>query len=104
MRSRSIASISLFWCGVARLVNGKAARLRARRIRLEMTISDSGPIPRSHSPLVRVRLSRSKFIRGFLLSNQVSYAGSLFVCFGIDGCSQLLAQVGQLDHELDALR
>ena len=35
-----------------RLVKGNAARLRARRIRLEMTMSDSGPVARSHSPLV----------------------------------------------------
>ena len=40
---------------LARLVKGKSARLRARRMRLEMTMSDSGPVPRSHSPLVWVR-------------------------------------------------
>src|SRR3954454_3439314 len=33
-------------------MNGKSARLRARRMRLLMTMSDSGPEPRSHSPLV----------------------------------------------------
>ena len=31
---------------------GESARLRARRMRLLMTMSDSGPEPRSHSPLV----------------------------------------------------
>ena len=41
-----------FWAALARLVNGNAARLRARRMRVEMTTSDSGPVPRSHSPLV----------------------------------------------------
>src|SRR5207248_7069321 len=81
-RSRSMASISAFWWTLARLVNGKAARLRARRMRLEMTMSDSGPLPRSHSPLVWVRLSR--FIRGFSLSEQVSDAGGLFVGLGVD--------------------
>ena len=39
-------------CRVARLMKGKSARLRARRMRLLMTMSDSGPEPRSHSPLV----------------------------------------------------
>ncbi len=37
---------------VARLMKGKSARLRARRMRLLMTMSDSGPEPRSHSPLL----------------------------------------------------
>ena len=36
---------------VARLMNGKSARLRASRMRLLMTMSDSGPVPLSHSPL-----------------------------------------------------
>ena len=46
---------------VARLMKGKSARLRARRMRLLMTMSDSGPEPRSHSPLVLSgrRVSRS---------------------------------------------
>ena len=46
---RSISPRS-WW--LARLMKGKSARLRARRMRLLMTISDSGPEPRSHSPLV----------------------------------------------------
>ena len=56
-------------------------------------MSDSGPVPRSHSPLVWVRLSR--FIRGFLLSNQVAQAGGLFVGFALDGVAQLLPQFAQ---------
>src|SRR4030088_2374851 len=50
-------------------------------MRLEMKMSDSGPLPRSPSPLVWVRLSR--FIRGFSLSEQVSDAGGLFVGLGV---------------------
>ena len=48
---RSICTRS--W-GVARLMKGKSARFRARRMRLLMTMSASGPLPRSHSPLVWV--------------------------------------------------
>jgi hypothetical protein len=51
-------------------------------MRLEMTISASGPVPRSHSPLLCVRLSR--FIR-VLLSDQVAQAGRLLVSFALDG-------------------
>src|SRR5687767_5015947 len=94
MRSRNSASISPFWWAEARLVNGKAARLRARRMRLEMTMSDSGPLPRSHSPLVCVRLSR--FIRAFLLAEQVAQAGGFFVGFGLDGLAESRAQPEQL--------
>ena len=50
-RSRRIFSICVRSCGVARLMNGKSARFRARRMRLLMTMSASGPAPRSHSPL-----------------------------------------------------
>ena len=42
---------------VARLMKGNSARLRARRMRLLMTISASGPAPRSHSPLFLARSS-----------------------------------------------
>ena len=41
--------------GVARLMKGKSARFRARRMRLLMTMSASGPLPWSHSPLLRAR-------------------------------------------------
>src|SRR5689334_2990484 len=88
-------SISPFWCAVARLVKGKAARLRASRIRLEMTMSDSGPVPFSHSPVTSRRLSRFRFIRGFLLSEQVSDPGGLFVGFGVHGLTKALAQLDQ---------
>ena len=63
MRFLRHGSISAFWWVVARLVNGKAARLRARRMRLEMTMSDSGPVPRSHSPRFGSRLSGSSGLR-----------------------------------------
>src|SRR5436189_2815184 len=94
MRSRSSVSISAFWCVLARLVKGKAARLRAKRIRLEITMSDSGPVPRSHSPLVFVRFSRS--ILGFLLSDHISQTSRFFVFFGCDGLSEPAAQLDQL--------
>src|SRR5436309_696519 len=90
MRSRSKTSMSAFWCGLARLVKGKAARLRARRMRLETTMSDSGPVPRSHSPLVCVKLSR--FIRGFLLAKQVAQPDGFFVGFRLDGAPQLTSE------------
>src|SRR5438105_10831485 len=93
MRSRSSASISAFWCGLARLVNGKAARLRARRMRVETTMSDSGPVPRSHSPVVGIRLSR--FIRGFLLTDQVAEPGGVLVPLRLDGRVQLAVEVGE---------
>ena len=49
---RRILPISSRSLSVARAMNGKSARLRARRMRLVITMSDSGPEPRSHSPLV----------------------------------------------------
>src|SRR5207247_1469842 len=88
MRSRSRASISAFWCGLARLVKGKAAKLRASRIRVDTTMSASGPVPRSHSPVVGIRLSR--FIRGFLLSDQVAELGGEFIVLRIDRAAKLL--------------
>src|SRR5262249_54046957 len=92
-RSRSSDSRSAFWWAVARLVKGKAARLRASRIRLEITISDSGPLPRNHSPPVLLRLSR--FIRAFLLSNQIPKASGLFVQFRIDRLSKFFSKFNQ---------
>src|SRR5262245_3474674 len=93
-RSRRSDSISAFCAAVARLVNGKAARLRARRIRVEITMSDSGPVPRSHSPVDVSRLSR--FIRGFLLPDRVAQAGRLFIPFCVDGLPKLVVQFEQL--------
>ena len=43
MRPRRILPISARSVSVAREMNGKSARLRARRMRLLMTMSDSGP-------------------------------------------------------------
>ncbi len=45
MRLRRILPISARSVSVAREMNGKSARLRARRMRLLMTMSDSGPEP-----------------------------------------------------------
>src|SRR5437660_11886171 len=91
MASRIFASASAFWWGEPRLVNGKWARLRARRMRVETTTSDSGPVPRSHSPVDGIRLSR--FIRGFLLADQVAEHHGPFVVFRFDRAAQLLAQL-----------
>src|SRR5436190_2902095 len=57
----AMASLNVFstaWrsLSVQRRMNGNAARLRANRMRLEMTISLCGPEPRSHSPQ---RMARS---------------------------------------------
>src|SRR4051794_27857878 len=48
----SLNDFSTAWrsASVQRRMNGNSARLRARRMRLEMTISLCGPEPRSHSP------------------------------------------------------
>src|SRR5436190_56919 len=94
MRSRRRASISAFWCALARLVKGNAARFRASRIRVETTISASGPVPRSHSPVVGIRLSR--FIRGFLLTDQVAELGGEFVVLRIDRPAKLLPELEDL--------
>ena len=39
---------------------GKPARLRARRTREEITISERGPLPRSHSPPYAVEVTRDR--------------------------------------------
>ena len=48
--AQDLADLGAVGVGRARM-NGKSARLRASRMRLLMTMSDSGPEPRSHSPL-----------------------------------------------------
>src|SRR5215472_14905080 len=88
-----MTSISAFWLALARLVKGKAARFRARRTRLEITMSDSGPVPRSHSPLVRLKLLRS--MPGFLVTEQIPQPGRLFVVFF---SYDLLQPPAELDH------
>src|SRR5262245_541466 len=90
MRSRSRDSTSAFWCGEARLVKGKSARLRARRMRVETTTSDSGPVPPSQSPVVGIRLSR--FIRGFPFSDQVAQPRGLLVVLDRQSRPQPLLQ------------
>src|SRR5437870_5663229 len=69
-------------------------------MRLEMTMSDSGPVPRSHSPLVVV--SSSRFIRGFLLSQEVSDPGSFFVVLAVDGLLKPQTQGHQFSVPLAA--
>src|SRR5262245_35513502 len=49
-------------------MKGKSARFRARRMRLLITMSDSGPEPRSHSPLVRANSSSSTLIQPFRIA------------------------------------
>src|ERR1700694_256235 len=63
-------------------------------MRLETTMSDSGPVPRSHSPLDCVRLSR--FIGGFLLLDRIAQAGGLFVSLRVDGTTEAVTQVAKL--------
>src|SRR5947208_11016500 len=58
-----------------------------------MTMSDSGPVPRSHSPLVLVRFSRS--ILGFLLTYHVSQTSRFFIFFLFDCFTE---PAPQLDH------
>src|SRR5437764_216771 len=63
-------------------------------MRLETTMSLSGPVPRSHSPLELVRLST--FIGGFPQSDGVAQPCGLFVSLGLDGGTEALAEVAQL--------
>ena len=76
-------SISAFSPRLARLVNGKSARLRARRIREHITMSLSGPVPRSHSPEVRGQVVQSSCV-GILEAELVSEPRGLFVIFAGD--------------------
>src|ERR1700731_4850848 len=63
-------------------------------MRLETTMSHSGPVPRSHSPLDCVRLSR--FIGGFLLLDRIAQSGSLLVSLRLDRLPKRLTQLAQL--------
>src|SRR5579864_8750988 len=45
-------------------MKGNSARLRASRMRLLMTMSDSGPLALSHSPIVLVRSLMFTIVRG----------------------------------------
>jgi hypothetical protein len=60
MASLARATTSERCCGPARVANGSPVRLRASRTRVESTTSDSGPVPRSHSP--RFGSSASSFM------------------------------------------
>src|SRR6476619_7181631 len=62
-------------------------------MRVEMTMSASGPVPRSHSPVDWIRLSR--LIRGFLLSDQVTQLHGPLVLFALDSLPQELAEFEQ---------
>src|SRR5207244_9701981 len=87
-------AVSAFWGFDARLVNGLLAMFRARRMRVDTTTSDSGPVPRSHSPRFGSRLSR--FIRAFLLADQVAEPGRRLVLLGRDRGLQLPPQLPDL--------
>src|ERR1700727_379213 len=94
-QSRSLVSISAFWCALARLVKGWSARLRARRMRVETTISASGPLPRNHSPSFGSRLSR--FIGGPHAPDLVAQARRVFVTFLANRALELFKQFLFLD-------
>src|SRR3954447_20988505 len=110
MRPRRILPISARSVSVAREMKGKSARLRARRMRLEMTMSDSGPEPRSHSPLVWANSCRFKSEKSiwanlsFLVfiaclfdrANFVAQFGCLFVFFRGDGFLHFTAEADEL--------
>src|SRR5438105_2989881 len=63
-------------------------------MRLETTMSLSGPVPRSHSPLDWVRLSR--FIGGFPLTNRIAEPSGLFIGLRLDSSPELLAELAEL--------
>src|SRR3954471_3353028 len=92
MASRTRASVSAFWCGVARVVNGAPAVFRASRMRVETTTSDSGPAPRSHSPSRSVRVLR--FMVGLQGPDGVPDPGRLLVLLGGHGRAQPGLQLG----------
>src|SRR6266545_1495737 len=94
MASFARATTSALFVAVARVANGRSARLRAKRMRVDTTTSDSGPVPRSHSPRFGSRLSR--FIRGFLLANQIAQACGFFVVLSLRGGLHLAAKLLQL--------
>src|SRR5262249_4051931 len=73
------------------VVNGAPARLRARRIRVETTTSDSGPLPRSHSPSREVRALR--FMVRPQDSDRVAQPCRLFIFFRRDRRIQLGLQL-----------
>src|SRR5438874_7472698 len=62
-------------------------------MRVNTTTSDSGPVPRSHSPRFGSRLSR--FIRAFLLADQVAEPRRLFVVLGSARRGHLLVKLPQ---------
>ena len=88
------ASISAFSPRLARLEKGKSARLRAAESDEHITMSLSGPVPRSHSPEVFVRSSR--VMRGFLRAEQVSQPGGFFILFPRDRLAEPSAHLEPL--------
>src|SRR5262245_36346577 len=119
----SLNAFSIDWrsLSVQRRMKGNSARLRAKRMRLEMTISLCGPEPRSHSPqrlamsssflaisssflllIVAWPLSRSLALalrRAFFLfqlTNLIANLGSPFVVFLLLGVVHLAAEANQL--------
>ena len=59
-------------------MNGKSERFRAKRMRLLMTMSDSGPSPRNHSPVLCVKSSILT-----LAQSKSLFSKSLFVARGV---------------------
>src|SRR5258708_5277602 len=72
MRPRRILPISARSVSVAREMNGKSAKLRARRMGLRMTMWDSGPEARSHSPLVLASSWRFRFAKSIQTNDEFS--------------------------------
>src|SRR5262245_1687938 len=91
MASRTRASVSAFWCGLARVVNGAPDRLRARRMRVETTTPNSGPDARSYSPSRLVRALR--FIFRPQRPDRVAQARRLLVPLGGHGRLELGLQL-----------
>ena len=108
--SRRIVSICARSWGVARLMKGKSARFRARRMRLLMTMSDSGPEPRSHSPLVAGQVvefhgvTSPQVAARFRCGGSRRGVGGPLVVLVVDGFLHLAAEADQLRALLAACR
>src|SRR3989338_3646731 len=105
--SRRSFSTSACEALVARVANGNLSRLRARRIRLDITMSDTGPTPRSHSLGCLISASNASdmspclgFVPGLLLLLQaadlVAQPGRLLELLVVDGLLQLPLEVQEL--------
>src|SRR5262245_12258000 len=94
--SRNAFSTACRSASVQRRMKGKSARLRARRMRLEMTISLCGPVPRSHSGL---RLANSSsFTAVFLPTSGRSLAFATLRFLGTQWSLFLLQLANLIAH------